>query len=361
MTTKLSDFSYKLSKLREAIENSEYDALEINSQANFSWLTRGRSMIGLASVAACGSLVVTADSVYLVAENIEAERLYVEQLDSNPFVDVREFPWNQPEKRTEIMSSIATGKLASEQDLADELFRLRTVMTNFDISDYREISIETARILEATVKGLCCGVSGYELTGELAKRFWASNLEPITLLSAFDARALKYRHPIPAADCLENYAMVAVCTRRNGLVVSATRNVLLREDAVMIGRHESCVRVDAVATSMLMPGVVLGDIFDAMTNEYALQGYPGEQLLHHQGGLTGFLPREIRANTCSTHKVRNHEVYAFNPSLQGAKCEDTILITNTAPEVLTHTGDYTYTKCEVGGRELLKPTVFVQN
>ena len=362
MMTKQQDFSYKLAKLRESIARGGYSALEITSQSNFSWLTRGRGMIGLASVAACGSIVVTADNAYLVADNIEAERLYVEQLSQNPLIEMRDFPWNQPEKRAGILQSIAgNGKLASEQDLAAALFELRTVMTDYDMQDYRAIALETTRILEATVKELSKGVSGYELTGELAGRFWACDLEPITLLSAFDGRALKYRHPIPASDRLENYAMVAVCTRRNGLIASVSRNLLLREEAEMIRKHEKCAMVDAAATVRLTPGAVLGDIFDAMISEYAAQGYPGEHLLHHQGGLTGFMPREVRANTGNTHKVREHEVYAFNPSLQGAKCEDTVLVTGGAPQVLTHTGTYSYIKCEVGGRELLKPTVFVKS
>ena len=358
--TRAQNLSFKLQKLRELLETGGYNALEINSQANFSWLTRGRGFIGLASVASCGGIFVTRSKAILVAENIEADRLYVEQLDANPEIEVRAFPWNKPERRAEIVADIiAGGKLATEQDADTELFKLRTVMTDYDLLDYRALCKEAAQILEDTVKELTVGVSGYQLTGEISRRFWAADIEPITILSAFDERALRYRHPLPSADRLQNYALVAVCGRRNGLIASITRNILLREDPVIIERHAKCAAVDAAATAMLKPSAAVGEIFDAMAAQYAARGYPGEEQFHHQGGLTGFIPREIRATTGNIHKVREHEVYAFNPSLQGAKCEDTILVTATEPEVMTHTGNYAYVNCEVGGITLQKPTVLV--
>jgi len=360
MMTREQNLSFKLEKLREAIAKGGYAALEINSQANFSWLTRGRGFIGLAAVAACGSLIVTPNKVYLVTENIEAERLYVEELHQTPEIEVRPFPWNQPEQRGAILAEILDGgKLATEQDLASALFGLRTVMTDYDLEDYRALCQESAQILESTVRGLTPGVSGFELAGELARGLWAAGIEPITALSAFDGRALQYRHPIPYTDRLENYALVVICGRRNGLIASVTRNILLREDPGMIEKHAKCAMVDAVATAKLQPGAVLGDIFTAMAAEYAAQGYPGEEVFHHQGGLTGFMPREIRAVASTSHTVRANEVYAFNPSLQGSKCEDTILVTESGIEVMSHTGNYAYVNCEINGTTIQKPTVLV--
>ncbi|MCL2369032.1 MAG: aminopeptidase P family protein, partial [Oscillospiraceae bacterium] len=270
--TREQNLNWKLQKLRELLAEGGYTALEINSQANFSWLTRGRGFIGLASVAACGSIFVTAEEAYLVTENIEAERLYVEQLDSSPEITVRPFPWNQPERRGEIVASILEGgKLATEQDISAGLFKLRTVMTPYDLSDYRRLCRESAEILEGTVKELIVGISGYELTGELSKRLWAADIEPITLMAAFDDRALQYRHPIPSADKLQNYALVVICARRNGLIASVTRNILLREDPLLMDRHAKCAMVDAVATARLKPGAVVGEIYGAMAAEYAAQ------------------------------------------------------------------------------------------
>jgi len=360
MITKEQNWNTKLQKLRDQLPARGYSALEINSQANFSWLTRGRGFIGLASATACGSIFITATEAILVTDNIEADRLYTEQLDKNPEITVRAFPWDKPEERAKIVADITAGeKLATEQDMSRELFHLRTVMTDYDLSDYRSLCKETAQILEETVKTLTAGISGYELAGEISNRFWTADIEPITILSAFDERALRYRHPLPAADKLQNYALVAICGRRNGLIVSATRNILLREDPLIIERHKKCAIVDAVATAKLKPGTVLGEIFDTMVSEYKTQGYPGEEKLHHQGGLTGFIPRELRANTGTPHVIREHEVYALNPSLQGAKCEDTILVTATVPEVMTHTGNYAYINCEVDGITFQKPTVWV--
>jgi len=354
--------SQKLTQLRGIMRENNYGALEINSQSNFSWLTRGRGFIGLAAVAACGSIIVTPEKAYLVTENIEAERLYEEELLNNPDIEVRPVPWNKPSARAEVIASIiGNGKLAGESDIAPQLFALRTLMSDYDMEDYRSLCLETARILESTVKGLIKGVSGFELAGELSKRFWSAGIEPITILNAFDERALSRRHPLPCSEKLENYALTVVCARRGGLIASATRNILISDNAEMIRRHEKCAMVDAVATSLLQPGVNLGDIFESMVHEYAQQGFPGEYLFHHQGGLTGFMPREIRANSSAQHIVRANEVYAFNPSIQGAKCEDTVAVTASGVETMTYTGEYAYINCKVNDISIKKPTVLVLN
>ena len=361
MLVREQNLNHKLVALRTMLDDKGFAALEISSQANFSWLTRGRGFIGLASVLSCGSIIITRQKAYLVADNIEAQRLYTEQLGESPQLETVEFPWNQPKKRADIVKNIVGGgRLATESELAHQLFEMRAVMTEWDIADYRALCKEAAQILEDVVSGLSLGVSGHEVVGEISKRFWSRGIEPITMLCAFDGRALKYRHPIPHAETLENYALVAICGRRGGLIVSATRNLLLREDAGMIAHHTKCAMVDAAATAQLIPGRVLGDIYNRMVAEYARQGHPGEETFHHQGGLTGFVPRELRAVPGCSHVVRRNEVYAFNPSLQGAKCEDTILVANTGPQVMTHTGEYAYISCQIDGQEILKPTVLVK-
>ncbi len=63
----------------------------------------------------------------------------------------------------------------------------------------------------------------------------------------------------------------------------------------------------------------------------------------------------------STHVVRENEVYAFNPTLQGAKVEETVLVTNQGITTLTHTNDYRYEEVRLNGTLYKIPTVFVIN
>lgn len=357
---RFEDFSTKVAQVRSALKQSGFDAIEIKSQTNFSYITRGRGFIGLASVLACGSLLITEKEVFLISDNIEAERLYNEQLGNNPAVTVMAFPWDEPSKRNEVLNRLTDGlKVATEADLENALFKLRTVMTPYDIEDFRKLCHDTAVIVEGICMNLKPGISEYELAGELAKQLWSANIEPITLLIAFDERALQYRHPVMTEKTLDNYALVAVCGRRNGLIASVTRDVLIRADDSMMTKHEKCAQVYAAFLAALSPGSDVGNIYEMGINAYESVGYPLEFKEHHQGGLTGFVPRELRANIGVHHEVRVGEVYAFNPSLQGSKCEDTYLVTEDGIECMSHTGNYHYVEIVRNDVTYKIPTVYV--
>jgi Xaa-Pro aminopeptidase len=356
------DFLYKITIIRDILKNKNYDGIEIKSQVNFSFITRGREFIGLASVMACGSLLITQNKVYLLAENIEATRLYKEQLNSNPLIEVLSYPWDEQSIRNDIRNNITKElKIANEEELATELFELRTVMTTYDKSTYKELSKDCAVILENICKNLKQEISEYELAGEISKQFWSANIEPITILIAFDERALQYRHPVMTDNKLKNYAMVGVCGRRNGLITSLTRNVLINNNEKMVEKHYKCAKVNAAYLSELKVGNSLEYIFNKGVSEYEEQKYPLEYKKHHQGGLTGFMAREIKANIGCSHIVRENEVYAFNPTIQGSKCEDTVLITNDGLDVMTYTGNYEYISFEINNQTLHIPTVYVIN
>ncbi|RSK25718.1 hypothetical protein EJF36_01720 [Bacillus sp. HMF5848] len=354
------DFSYKIQAIRNILKEKGFDGIEIKTQANFSYVTRGRGFIGLASVVACGSLFITRDRICLVSENIEINRLYNEQLDSNPAVEAIAFPWDEPQQRDVVVKQITEGlNMATEAELERELFKLRTVMTPYDREEYKKLSYETAILIEDICKNLRKGISEYELAGEISNKLWSHNIEPITILIAFDERALKHRHPVMAGNRLENYALVGICGRRNGLIVSLSRDVLLTNDEEMVQKHAKCAMVNAAFLSALKVGNSLENVFKRGVSEYDAQGYPLEYKEHHQGGLTGFIPREIRANMGCTHLVKKDEAYAFNPTIQGSKCEDTVLVTENGIEEMTYTGNYAYITCDIDGESFVMPTVYV--
>lgn len=357
----LQDYKAKLQKLRVIIASYDYEALEINTQANFSFLTGGKGYIGLASTASCATLLVTLDKTYLIANNIEAQRLYYEQLDSNDDITVLSYPWDEPNKREAIINDIVhPSKLLYETRADKEIQLLRTSLSAYDKKNLRLLCHQTARIIEAICKDLEKGITNYAIAGEISKRLWQESIEPITIMVGLDERAMQYRHPVMVGKELENYALIAVCSRRNGLICSLTRNVLLESDPDIIIKHQHCAYVDAVLTSNLCAGNKLSDLYQKVALAYSLVGYEGEHTYHHQGGLTGYVPREIVANAATHYILRDNEAYAFNPSIQGAKIEDTILIHNDNIEVLTHTGDYAYVTINVNGATYMKPTVYVK-
>lgn len=362
MMNKNDNFIYKLKEIRKILTERNFDGVEIKSQANFSFLTRGRGFIGLASAASCGSLLITLNKVYLITENIEVMRLYEEQLDENPLIELLPFPWNEGQKRQEAIDRVARNlKIASESDIEKELFGIRTLISQYDYKDYKDLCQDSTIILEDICKNIKKGITEYQLAGEISKELWTKNIEPITILIGFDERALKRRHPVMIGNVLKNYALVGICGRRNGLIVSISRDVLIDGDREMEEKHRKCAMVNAAFLNSLKIGSTLEEVFEAGVNQYEKEGYPLEYLKHHQGGLTGFIPRELRANKGCVHKVRENEAYAFNPTIQGSKCEDTVFVTQNGIENLTYTGNYSYVECNMGNEKIIVPTVYVIN
>jgi len=85
------------------------------------------------------------------------------------------------------------------------------------------------------------------------------------------------------------------------------------------------------------PGRSLDDVFQDGQRGYAATGFPDEWRFHHQGGAVGYEPREFLGMPGSTDIVSVGQAYAWNPTIAGAKMEDTILVGARGNEILTTT------------------------
>jgi len=346
----------KLLKLREILEERGLDGIVIEKQMNFSWLTGGRGFIGLASENACGSIVVTKNDVCLVTNNIEAPRLSEVELPNG--IKSADFLWCEESKRAELIKETAGENVAADSQLAGEFFGLRTILDSDEVESYRKAAKITATHLENSMKALKSGMSEFDLAGDLSARLWSEGIEPITLLIAFDDNIYKYRHPLPTKNKLKNHAMGVVCARYKGLIVSASRLAYIGDKLPddLCNRHNAVVDVDAKLINATRPNVKLGELFNLLSDAYSQNGYTDEWKLHHQGGLTGYVAREIRAMpNDDTYEVKQNQAYAWNPSVTGTKSEDTIFAGETGNEILTHTGEWKYV--ETNG--ILRPDILL--
>lgn len=349
-----------LGKIRTVMNDQNHEFLLVEKQENFSWITGGRGFIGLASVQACASILIGKERAYLIASNIELSRLQEEQKCGSKYLIAYEYPWYEPWRKNSIIEGIIDGKpLLLEMHVEEQLSCMRSVLDTYNINELRDAAQQTARILEEACFSLSSGIDEYSFAGKLSEAFWARNLEPVTLLIGFDERAYKYKHPVPTGKVLENSALVAVCTRRNGLVSSATRIVSLRKDSQLQKNQKKVAYLGALASSRTVVGTTMTDIFYALVSGYAEVGEPDEWKKHHQGGLSGFLARELKADRHASHIIRANEIYAWNPSIKGAKAENTILVTKQGNENLTYTGRFPCYEFVIDGKTILSEDLLI--
>jgi antitoxin VapB len=124
-------------------------------------------------------------------------------------------------------------------------------------------------------------------------------------------------------------------------------------------KSEAVAQVDAAFITATRPGRTLGEIFEVAQGAYAKTGFADEWQLHHQGGPAGFEPREYVAVPGSTDVVVAGQTYAWNPSITGAKSEDTVLVGEDSNEVLTTIPDWPMLSVAVEGQAepMLRPAI----
>jgi hypothetical protein len=82
-------------------------------------------------------------------------------------------------------------------------------------------------------------------------------------------------------------------------------------------------------------GSTLAQAFEDCRRLYAGAGFPEGWRYHHQGGMTGYASREVIAMPGTHQEIREGQAFAWNPSLEGAKAEETFILGPEGPEVLT--------------------------
>jgi hypothetical protein len=100
------------------------------------------------------------------------------------------------------------------------------------------------------------------------------------------------------------------------------------------------MRVEATALSATRSvgakGGQAAEVFEQVQDAYDELGWDGEWQNHHQGGAAGFAGREWIATPDSDADVVLPMAYAWNPTVEGAKSEDTVLVTESGYETLSH-------------------------
>lgn len=359
----MTESEEKLARVRGLLDAHQLDAIALSRVANFAWLADGAtSYVNTAATFGAASLVVTRDAQYMITNNIEAPRFATEEpvegLGFRPLIG----PWHAGNREADaLLAGKAVGSdggYPGSVDLTAEIAALRTPRTPTEIARFQALGKSCAAAMNAAIRQVRPGLTEMEIAGLLAAAAYSQGALPVVNLVGTDERIFRFRHPLPTGKKLERYAMLVLGGRRQGLIASITRLVHFGPLPDELRRkQQACAEVDATFISATRPGARLGDVFAAAQAAYAQTGYADEWQLHHQGGLAGYEGREIRVAPGEPHVVAEGEVYAWNPSITGAKSEDTILVGAATNEVLTAVSGWPMLKVDANGETWERPAI----
>jgi Xaa-Pro dipeptidase len=351
-----NDLLSKIEKLKNLYRTKEKSAILLGFQNNISWLLRGRTFVNIAAVKGVAEIVVNADGLFVICNNVEAKRLAEEEFPSG--ITILSYDWFLPVERDKIIAELTANNYISDSDCENELRNLRIIMTENEQETYILLGKDCAEAMQKTCFSVKQEMSELQISGILAANCIEAGIEPIVNLVAADERIFLHRHPLPTVKTLKNYAMLVLCGRRFGQVISITRFISFGEpSAEIIKKRDAVQNLDALLFIETRPNAVIGDIFAKLVKGYEHEGYADEWKLHHQGGLTGYDSREVKANFETGLIVKAGQVYAWNPSITGYKSEDTFLVGETENLILTETDKFPHRKFTFNGIEFEKADI----
>ncbi len=346
------------------LEERALDELWLLRPENVAWFAGGTTVVDAASdvgVAALG-IPVDGSDVRLLAPNNELDRIRTEELplldDSAHDVDPEQYEWHEsslPDAVAERARSPAGSDVRINGMQTVDPSHLRVPLPSAELDRYRTACLETTRAVETVGKEVTAETTEREaatgLRRELSGRGFAA---PVVLVGGSD-RSMRERHFTPTAAPLEEFGHLTVVSQRGGHNVAVTRTVAFDPPEWFYKRHEATARVAATAIAATAEaartGGTAGDVFAAIQDAYADAGYPDEWRRHHQGGPIGYESREWTATPGSAMPIRGPMPFAWNPTIQGAKCEETVLLEAEGEgfDVLSSTGEWPTAKYDAVG------------
>jgi Xaa-Pro aminopeptidase len=348
------EVAFKMNSVQKLL--GERRAARLRGTDWFAWMTAGGSnAVLLAAETGTAEVLVTPRGTWVLTDEIEAQRLVDEQLPQR--FPVRATAWAHPAEREALVQDLTQGcqivsdrPLPSEAPLPAEMVMAKRKLTAPEIERYRMVGELAAQAMTEALQQATPEWSEGRLAGAGASAMIARGLDPGLIMAAGERRLQLYRHPVTAADRLGSMAMMVFCARGRGLYANLTRFVSFgRLEPRFAELHEQVREVESQALAISRPGVRLSTIYDGIAKAYAAAGHEAAIREHHQGGTTGYLSREIIARPDTGEELAAGNAVAWNPSLRGAKVEDTFLVTDSG--LVNLTMDPLWPKTTVAGQE----------
>lgn len=377
-----ADRAAKRARVLALLEGRGAEGLVLSSHAAVTWYLDGaRTHVSLMGDPVAAVVVRPAGDEIRLFEN-EAERMLAEELHPDDAALVTRVPWHEPLLPAGLAAHTPThtpGRrsergLLREGDVAAELRAARASLLPGELGRYRRLGGEVAEVLTDVAGAVTAASSERDAAAMLAGALVSRGIDPVVVLVSGAAR-VRHRHPLPTDGPLGERAMLVVCGRRHGLIANATRWVEWESAVTGSGGRAGAgaasgsrpsgpgatragsggeadrgvLEVEAAFFDATVPGARVGEVFAAGAAAYASVGFDAEEWRrHHQGGPTGYAGRDPRASFGVEDVVRTNHAFAWNPSVPGAKVEDTVLVTATGIEPLTV--DARWPVVEVAGR-----------
>ena len=335
----------QIKRIRVFLKEYNFDGILLGRRDNFTWISQGADNHVLSSTEnGVAYYVVLPDQICLIADSSDLFRMAEEQNPLN--ASLVHVPWytsmdsfvRMYTKGRRFASDTGIG---GTTPVTNQLVKLRMKLNEQEIKRYKEVGRACAQIVEKVCKEARPGDLETDIERRVKTGCLEAGISPDCVLAGSDERLLRYRHPMPAAKPIENSLMVVLGGQKYGLYISLTRMVWFQEVPKEVRkRYEKTAYIFACMQTMMTEGMSYQEYFKKICSLYEEAGYKEEWKKHHQGGPAGYSCREFVVAPETAGQIHTGQAYAWNPTIEGTKCEETTFLYEDSLHNMTDTGKW---------------------
>jgi Xaa-Pro dipeptidase len=331
----------KLGRIRAHLDAHGLDGALLTTQPNVTWALGGRDhWVSRSLERSFAWVYVDADRLLVLALDNERARLLEEVRVESLGAELVTGPWwgtLEDVATTVVGSRVLNDGYGPGERAPLAIQRLRLELTDAERRRLRHLGAETCEAVEDALLELDAreldAMSERELSSRVVAGFETRGIVAGGIMVGGRGRRERFRHPVVTDAPVGRDALVVVVGVRGGLNVALSRTVSAGPvDPVLAERHALACAIEAAMIDASRPGTMWTDALEAGIERYAAGGHPDEWRAHTQGGPIGYGPREYIAYPRESGvsvvepRVLEHQAFAWNPTVLGAKSEDTFIV-----------------------------------
>jgi len=358
-----TEVKIKEERIRELLVEEQLDGVILSKNYNFAWLTAGGNnrIVNNRETGAAEILITNRDK-YILTNNLEERRLREEEVFNQNFTFLRR-KWYQDKSLDNLISGLKLGSDLPVEEMkyvGKELSELRYSLTEFELERYRRLGGEVAQIVSNICQDFKRGISENEVAARVVKGLREAGIYTVSLLVAADERISKYCHPQPTNKEANNRLMISLAAERGGLVVSLTRMVAFKSLSYQLSEQlEDLLKIESIYLNGTQAGQEVNELFNKAVAKYQELGYEEAWEFDDHGGALGYKVRDYLATTDCEKEIQANQPFAWTPTLPGLKLEDTVIATESGPEIITSDDDWPKQCYKVNGKEWQRPDILI--
>lgn len=371
-----AEINEKMERMKKFLNENQLYGMLFTQVRNVYWITAGlaNNQIVLNKDVGAASLLILKDGKkYFICNGAEAGRMMDETLKDLGY-ELKMFNWYEAnpikDVRGDLIESIVKGeRIGSDINfpgtvlVAEKFKPYRFSLTDGEIKRYRWLGEQTTEAVAEVCKRITPDMNEFEIEAMTAAELRSRGIMPTVLLLGVDDRIYKYRHALPGGAKLQKYAMVNVVTEKWGMPIAVTRFVYFGDQIPdeLKNKLEKTAIVNAYFQEATIQGKSMEEIWEGCKKWYADVGFKGEWMKHHQGGAIGYDDREYVIWPGNNEVVQDNQAFAWNPTITGAKVEETIIARKDGFEVVTKSKDWPMINVELNGKIYSQPGILLKN